>query len=106
MANVNWINGEIVPPTSGEYYVIQEAQLDMKDPDTGEIVYHAGDIEVDGDWYDKEDGCWQSLGKANPYWKVLSWANILRPSIPEDIRFRVKLYFGTRMDGGTGNDAE
>ena len=34
MAKVNWINGKIAPPESGEYYVILEAQQDIRDPDT------------------------------------------------------------------------
>ena len=34
MAKVNWINGKIAPPESGEYYVILEAQQDIRDPCT------------------------------------------------------------------------
>lgn len=98
MANVNWINGTINPPESGEYYVILEAQQDMKDPATGKILHHAGDIEMDDDWFDHKNVCWQSLWKGNPFWRVLSWASVLRPSIPEDIRPRVKRYFGTEVN--------
>ena len=98
MPNVNWINGTILPPDTGEYYVILEALQDMKNPDTGETLFHAGDIEMDGDWFDHGNVCWQSLGKANPFWRVLSWANVLKPSIPEDIRSRVKKYFGAEVN--------
>lgn len=98
MNNVNWINGTINPPESGEYYVIMEAQQDMKDPDTGEILHNAGDIEMDEDWFDHMTVCWQSLGKANPFWRVLSWANVLRPSIPDNLRLRVKRYFGMEVN--------
>lgn len=31
MAKVNWINGKIAPPESGEYYVILEALKNMCD---------------------------------------------------------------------------
>lgn len=98
MPNVNWINGTINPPESGEYYVIMEAQQDMKDPDTGKILHHAGDLEVYGDWFDHKDGCFQSIWKQNPWWRVVAWAEVLKPSVPEEIRPRVKRYFGTEVN--------
>lgn len=98
MANVNWINGEVNPPESGEYYVILEAQQDMKDPDTGEILRHAGDFEVTGDRYDTNDGCFVTIGKKNPWWRVVAWAEAMKPSVPEEIRPRVKAYFGQEVN--------
>ena len=89
MAEVNWIKGELNPPSSGEYYVIQEAQHDISS-----IGIKKGDIEITSDYWDKELSEWDELGKDNPTWKVLSWADILHPNIPRDLMGRVKRYFG------------
>lgn len=97
MAKVNWINGTINPPENGKYYVILEARQDIKDPITGEILKHTGDIVIDDDWYDKESGCWQFLGKNTTFWKVLSWANVLKPDVPENIKPRLRTYFGAKV---------
>lgn len=98
MANVNWINGTITPPESGEYYVILEATEAWNSEEPEGRNWNPGEIEMTGDWYDTEEGYFQSLGKDNPFWKVLSWASVLRPSIPEDIRPKVKRYFGTEVN--------
>lgn len=92
MAKVNWIKGEINPPESGDYYVIEEAQLDIRTERIKE-----GDIEITTDYFDAERQEWEELGKDNPYWKVLSWAHILHPDIPNDLRDRVTLYFGIEV---------
>lgn len=94
MANVNWIKGETAPPEDGEYYVILEAQRETRDPVDGEVLVRLGEIEVTGDWYDAEDGAFESIGKDNPVWKVLAWAEIFKPSVPEELRDRVRWYFG------------
>ena len=95
MAEANWIKGTIAPPESGEYYVILEATQAWDSVPTGEKFVNAGEIEIIGDWYDAEEGYFQAIGKENPFWRVLSWAEVLKPSIPADIRDRVRWYFGT-----------
>lgn len=96
MANVNWIDGGITPPEEKEYYIIIEAQHDIIHPETGETLVREGDIEITADEYGKGMG-FLTIGKENPFWKVLAWADILYPSIPEDIRGRVTTYFGVKI---------
>lgn len=93
MAKVNWIKGEINPPESGEYYVIEEAQLDIRTEHIKE-----GDIEITTDYFDADRQEWEELGKDNPYWKVLAWADILYPDVPSHIRDRVTTYFGKSVN--------
>lgn len=102
MAKVNWINGKIAPPESGEYYVILEAQQDIRDPDTNELLVSAGDVEMTGDWYDAEGRYFDSIGENNPFWRVLAWANILKPDVPDDIKPKLRTYFGKKVkwEGG------
>lgn len=108
MAKVNWINGKIAPPESGEYYVLLEAQQDIRDPDTNELLVSAGDVKMTGDWYDAKRRYFDSVGENNPFWRVLSWANVLNPDVlpwakvmkldvPEDIKPRLRTYFGTKV---------
>lgn len=97
MAKVNWINGKIAPPESGEYYVILEAQQDIRDPDTNELLVSAGDVEMDGDWYDAKRRYFDSIGEKNPFWRVLSWANFLKPDVPDDIKPKLRTYFGAKV---------
>ena len=87
MAEVNWINGNIEPTESGEYYLIIEAQHDIGD-------FKKGDVEITSEYYDTQTKEWDSIGKDNPTWKVLSWAKMLRPNIPKDLQKRTKWYFG------------
>jgi hypothetical protein len=96
MAEVNWIKGELNPPSSGEYYVIEEAQHDLK-----AVGIAKGDIEITTDYYDAKHEEWDELGKDNPTWKVLAWADVLRPDIPGDLKGRVKRYFGKVVCGGS-----
>ena len=100
MAEVNWINGTIAPPESGDYYIILEAMRSTFDPSTGETLISKGDIEVTNGWYDADQAAFDTIGKDNPIWRVLSWARMLKPSIPADIRDRVKWYFGMRLEHG------
>ena len=100
MADVNWINGTIAPPESGDYYIILEAMRSTFDPCTGETLISKGDIEITDGWYDADREEFDTIGKDNPIWRVLSWANMLWPSIPADIRDRVKWYFGRRLEHG------
>lgn len=86
-ANVMWVQGYISPTKSGEYYVALEAQEEI-------LKYRSGDVEVTTDYYNALSGEWESLGKDNDSWKVLYWADICRPDVPEDIAGRVKEYFG------------
>lgn len=96
MAEVNqWIRGELNPPSSGEYYVVLEAQVEIP-----AIGFQKGDIEMQTDYFDTDRGEWDELGKDNPSWKVLAWADILRPDMPRDLRDRVKRYFGLALRDG------
>ena len=97
MAKVNWIKGEIAPPESGEYYVIIEAKQDIRDPDTNELLVSAEDVEMTGDWYDAKLRYFDSIGENNPFWRVLSWADVLKPDVPEDIKPRLRTYFGVKV---------
>lgn len=100
MAEVNWIKGTIAPPESGDYYIILEAMRSTFDPRTGETLISKGDIEITNDWYDADRAAFDIIGKDNPIWRVLSWARMLKPSIPADIRDRVRWYFGMRLKHG------
>lgn len=97
MAKVNWINGNIAPPESGEYYVIIEALQDIRDPDTKELIVSPGDVEMIGDWYDAEGRYFDSIGDKNPFWRVLSWAKFLTPDVPDDIKPKLRTYFGEKV---------
>ncbi len=97
MAKVNWVNGKIAPPESGEYYVILEATGAWDSVNTEERFVKAGEVEMTGDWYDTEEGCFQTIGKDNPLWRVLAWANILKPDVPEDIKPKLAVYFGQKV---------
>lgn len=94
--NPNWTNGTIAPPESGEYYIIIEALSDG--------FYHKkGDIEMLTDYYDAATDQFDTIGdRDNPYWKVLSWATIQFPAIPEDLKGRVKNYFGHKVGVDNG----
>nr|DAG46573.1 MAG TPA: hypothetical protein [Caudoviricetes sp.] len=100
MAEVNWIKGTIAPPESGDYYIILEAMQDSGQLPSGEMLIRKGDIEITNDWYDADRAEFDTIGKDNPIWRVLAWARMLKPSIPADIRDRVKWYFGMRVEHG------
>ena len=87
---VDWIKGEINPPEAGEYYTICEAKGDFPG-----FEYKKGDIEISGDYYYADIG-WASIGNDNPCWKVVAWADVLKPDIPDGIADRVVSYFGRR----------
>ena len=97
MAKVNWINGKIAPPESGEYYVMLEATEAWDSVPSKEKFVKSGEIEITGDWYDTVEGCFQTIGKDNPFWRVLAWANILKPDVPEDIKPKLAVYFGQKI---------
>ena len=104
MAKINWINGKIAPPESGEYYVILEAteawdsvKAEERAVMAGERAVMAGEIDMTVDWYDTEDGCFQTIGKGNLFWRVLAWADILKPDVPEDIKPKLAVYFGQEV---------
>lgn len=106
MAKVTWINGTIDPPQSGEYYVTLEAKQDMVDPETGEVWYRAGDVMIDTDCYYACAHFWEQLGKDNPFWELLCWADILKPNIPDGVRDRLVEYFGEKCSGKTDTRAQ
>lgn len=99
MMGIRWIKAEIAPPESNEYYTIAEALQDIVDPITKEVFYRKGDIEIGGDWYNADTGEFSTIGGENPFWRVLAWAEIPKPPIPEEIRPRVKCYFGAKVEG-------
>ena len=108
MAEVTWIKGTIDPPQSGEYYVTEyyvtlEAKQDMIDPVTGKVWYRTGDVMVDADFYYAEDRFWEQLGKGNPFWEVVCWADILKPDIPDGVRDRLVEYFGEKVQWQNGH---
>ena len=90
-----WYKGEINPPESGEYYTVLEAQHDILD-------YKKGDIEITSDYYDATNGEWDTIGKDNPTWNLLAWADIPKPSIPENLIGRVKRCFGREVGEENG----
>ena len=92
MARVDWISGHLNPPNSGEFYVIEEVQQDM-----GEVGWKKGEIEITTDYFDANKKEWQEIGKDNPYWKVVAWADMLRPDVPPSLRDKVKMYFGIEV---------
>lgn len=100
MAEVNWIKDTIAPPESGDYYIILEAMRDSDPLPSGVVLVNKGDIEIIKDWYDADQGMFDIIDEDNPAWRVRSWARILKPSIPADIRDRVKWYFGMRLEHG------
>lgn len=97
MAEVTWIKGTIDPPQSGKYYVTLEAKQDIVDPVTGKVYYNRGDVMIGIDFYYADDSFWDELGKNNPFWAVLCWADILKPDIPDGVRDRLVEYLGTKV---------
>lgn len=87
-ADAMWIQGYINPTKTGEYHVALESQREI-------AYFKPGDVEITTDYFSVECGEWESLGKDNDSWKVLCWAEIPLPVVPEDIEDRVKKYFGT-----------
>ena len=86
---VSWIRGEIKPLEEGKYYVITEVQKDT-------ALYKKGDIVIDYDWYSKALG-WMSIKDNGSTWKVLAWAEILLPDVPEPVRERLVAYFDVEV---------
>lgn len=85
----SWIRGEIKPLEEGKYYVITEAQNDT-------ALHKKGDIVIDYDWYSKALG-WMSIRAEGLTWKVLAWAEILLPDVPETVRERLVTYFDVEV---------
>lgn len=92
---VTWINGTIPPPKTGEYYIAIRAKTEYS---LGGLK--KGDIHIDGDWYDVEDGEWQTIGKNNPIWEVIGWARLLKPDIPKEWQKDVTNFFGMEIEKG------
>ena len=103
MAEVTWVKGTIDPPQSGEYYVTLEAKQDIVDPVTGKVSYRAGDLIVDADFYYAEYRFWEQLGKNNPFWEVVCWADILKPDIQDVVCDRLVEYFGEKVQWKNGH---
>lgn len=91
--SVQWINGNITPPEVGEYYTITQATTDCIDIfEQNKVVFPKNGIEITTDYWDGEQ--WESLGKENHMWKVISWGSILMPDVPNDIRDNLVKYMG------------
>ena len=103
MADVTWIKGTIDPPQSGEYYVTLEAKQDIVCQLTGDVYYKTGDAIINCDCYNADDRFWEQLGKDNPFWEVVCWADILKPNIPDGVRERLVEYFGTKVKWQNGH---
>lgn len=103
MADVTWIKGTIDPPQSGAYYVVLEAKQDMVNPMTGKLYYKTGDVMIDIDCYNAEYSFWEQIGKDNPFWEVVCWADILKPNIPDGVRERLVEYLGTKVKWQNGH---
>lgn len=86
---VNWIKGVIEPPEEGRYYVMTEAQNDTD-------LYKKGDIVIAFDRYSKALG-WLSSVVDNSAWKILAWAEILLPDVPEEVTDRLVTYLGEEV---------
>lgn len=97
MSEVTWINGTIDPPQSGAYYVVLEAKQDIINPVAGTVDYKTGDVMIYTDCYYAGARCWEKLGKDNPLWAVLCWADILEPNIPDGVRDRLVEYLGAKV---------
>lgn len=89
--DVMWVQGYINPTKSGEYYVALEAQEEI-------LKFKIGDVEITTDYYNALSSEWESLGKDNDSWKVLYWADVSLPVVPDDIEDRVREYFGTYVE--------
>lgn len=95
MREMVWINGNINPPSIGEYYTITRANRDLIDiSNHNEAVFPKGGIEIATDYWDGEQ--WESLGKANETWEVLAWGDVLMPPVPDCYRDDLRKYFGRR----------
>ena len=103
MAKVTWIKGTIDPPQSGEYYVTLGAKQDIIDPVKGKVYYNRGDVMIGIDFYYADDSFWDKLGKNNPFWAVLCWADILKPDIPDGVRDRLVEYLGAKVKWQNGD---
>lgn len=103
MAEVTWVKGTIDPPQSEEYYVTLEAKQDIVDPITGKVYYKTGDVTINVDCYDAEYRFWEQLGKDNPFWTVLCWADIMKPNIPDGVRDRLVEYLGDKVKWQDGH---
>ena len=86
---VNWIKAETKPPKDGEYYTIAEMQRDG-------IFYKKGDIVIEFDWYSDTLG-WEASRDSLSTWKILAWAEILLPDVPEEVADRLVTYFDTEV---------
>ena len=105
MAEVTWVKGTIDPPQSGEYYVAFEAKQNMimLDKETGKAYYETGDVTIEVDSYDAKKRVWKQLGKDNPFWEVVCWADILKPDIPDGVRERLVEYLGAKVKWQNGD---
>lgn len=89
MAQVNWMDGNIDPPQNGRYYITIERLIDS-------AYFKKGDIEIYEDRFDSTVG-FESIGRNNPSWKVVAWADKLYPDAPKEYAARLKTYFGSSV---------
>ena len=86
--NIDWISGETLPKADGDYYVIIEAQQDMN-------TANKGDIEVTIDYFYTDDNAFYNTSDDETWWKVLYWAKINPPNVPDSIKDKVVSCIGT-----------
>lgn len=92
MVEVQWFNSETNPPESGECYIIIEAQHDVVYG--GKKLVGKGEVHLEIEHFDAEQGEFYTVDKDNTTWKVLCWADVLKPDIPKDLIGRVTRVFG------------
>ena len=89
--NINWIKGDTLPTDDGDYYVIIEAQRDFE-------TFKKGAVEVTIDYFYASDNTFYNTSDDETWWKVLYWAKINTPNIPDDVKDRVAFCIGTYVD--------
>ena len=89
--NINWMSGKTLPTIDGDYYVIIEAQRDMN-------AVRQGDIEVTIDYFYTVDNAFYNTSGDETWWKILYWAKINTPNIPDNIKDKVVSCIGTYVN--------
>lgn len=84
-------------------YLEAKQNMIMLGTETGRAYYETGDVTIEVDFYDAKKRVWEQLGKDNPFWEVVCWADILKPDIPDGARDRLVEYFGEKVQWQDGH---
>lgn len=90
-----WTDGETPAIFDDEYYVIIEALERIEYG--GELYLNPGELALDTLYYARAKGGFEGATGRAPRWKVLFWAPIAAPSIPFDIREKVRNRYCERV---------